>query len=310
VTEPRLVEVKSCQVCGSEQSDLMFEEPPHAVRRCTDCGLVFVTPRMGDDDLKREVYGDSYWKSDKPREHGYADYTDDEPLYLKTFQRRRALVEKHCPQRGRVLDIGCAAGYFLRVMQQEAWDTRGIELSPSIAAEARSHLGPKNVWIGTLDDLPDDTEGFEPASFDLVTMWDVLEHVPNPQALLRQAHAMLRPGGTLILETQNVDSRFANLLGRRWHHYKHQEHLYHFNPSTLQQLLAQGGFEVVVNTPSYGGKYVSFSFIAERAARLHGVVSFLLKPMALLKNANLYLNFRDEMVVVARPLHEPVPVPS
>jgi hypothetical protein len=112
---------------------------------------------------------------------------------------------------------------------------------------------------------------------------------------------MLRPGGALILETQNVDSRFARLLGRRWQHYKHQEHLYHFNPATIARLLEQEGWEVVSNTPRFGGKYVSLSFIAERAGRLSPAAAFVLKPLNLLGRVSLYVNLRDEMVVVARP---------
>ena len=113
--------------------------------------------------------------------------------------------------------------------------------------------------------------------------------------------AMLKDGGHLILETQNVDSRFASLLGSRWHHYKHEEHIYHFNPRTIDELLRQTGFELVKRTSAYGGKYVSFGFIAERSFRLNRLASLALKPLALLKGANLYLNFHDEMVVVARP---------
>ncbi|MEM7200319.1 MAG: class I SAM-dependent methyltransferase [Planctomycetota bacterium] len=300
MTTTELVEVGTCQVCQGTQHTQLFEEPPFSVQRCTDCGLVFVSPRMTEEDLHAEVYSESYWRSDRPREQGYADYAQDEELYLKTFRRRFGLVNEHCPQPGRVLDVGCAAGFFLRTAKERGWDTYGVEPSAAIATNAQQHLGEDRVFVGVLGDAPPD-RGFEPGSFDLVTMWDVVEHVPDPQQLLRQARQMLKPNGTLILETQNVSSRFANLLGRKWHHYKHREHLYHFNPDTVQRLLQQGGFDVLKNTASYGGKYVSFGFIAERAARLNGVLSFLLRPLALFRNANVYLNFRDEMVVVARP---------
>ena len=96
--------------------------------------------------------------------------------------------------------------------------------------------------------------------------------------------------------------RFASLLGRRWQHYKHEEHLYHFNPTTVRQLLDQAGFVVVHNAPAYGGKYVSLPFIAERANRLPAPVRLPFQPLRLFKNASLYLNLKDEMVVVARPV--------
>ncbi|MHC5066683.1 MAG: class I SAM-dependent methyltransferase, partial [Planctomycetota bacterium] len=221
-------------------------------------------------------------------------------LYLKTFRRRRNFVREHVPPGGKILDVGCAAGYFLRVMRDAGHEVYGVELSAPIAKHAIEHLGEDHIHVGTLESAAE-AEGFEPGSFDLVTFWDVIEHVPDPQALLRQAAAMLKPGGSLIIETQNVDSRFAGLLGRRWHHYKHEEHIYHFSPRTIERLLEQGGFEMTELTSAYGGKYVSFGFIAERAARLGPLIGFLLKPLNLLKKANLYLNLRDEIVVVARP---------
>jgi 2-polyprenyl-3-methyl-5-hydroxy-6-metoxy-1,4-benzoquinol methylase len=295
-----LVEVKDCQVCGSDQQRLMFEDEPYRVVRCVRCSLVFVTPRVADEHLGT-IYDENYWRSERPRDRGYADYARDEPLYLKTFERRMRFVERWTGPGSKVLDIGCAAGFYLRVMRERGHDVWGLELSEPIARIAREHLGDERVHVGTLEALPADAPGFERGSFDLVTMWDVLEHVPDPQSLLEHARAMVRQGGTLILETQNVDSRFAQLLGRRWQHYKHQEHLYHFNPATIARLLAQSGWEPLSNTPRFGGKYVSLSFIAERAGRLSPAAAFLLRPLHLLRRANLYVNLRDEMVVVARP---------
>lgn len=300
MTEGPLLDVKSCQLCGSARHRPLFEEPPYSVLRCEACGLVFITPRLSAQALE-EVYGERYWKSESPKTQGYADYAADEPLYLKTFRRRLGALRLPTDRKLKVLDIGCAAGFFLRVMRDEGHDVYGVELSPAIAEHAKSHIGRDRIHIGTLDDLPADHPDITPGSFDLVTMWDVVEHVSDPQNLLHLARKLLKPDGTLLIETQNVDSAFAILLGRRWHHYKHQEHLYHFNPQTIQRLLEQTGFDLVRQTASYGGKYVSLGFIAERAARLHRSVSFLLKPLSLAKGANLYLNFRDEMVIVARP---------
>ncbi len=296
-----LVEVQSCQLCGSPKGAEMFTEPPFRVIRCPDCTLVYVTPRHDDKALHR-LYGADYWNSESPKTRGYASYAAEEPLYLKTFRRRLGLVKKYVKSgRLRVLDVGCAAGFFLRVMHEEGHEVRGVEVSQEIAAHAIEHIGTENIHVGVLSELKADRDGFEEHSFDLITIWDVVEHVPNPQELLRQLHRLLKPTGALILETQNIDSRFAGLLGRRWQHFKHEEHLYHFNPTTIRRLLSESGFQVVCNTASYGGKYVSLGFIAERAGRLSPIAGFLLKPLNLLKKMSIYLNLRDEMIVVARP---------
>jgi len=292
------IEVDRCQLCGSADRRVRFHDGPCHVVECAGCGLVYVTPRLQGEAL-RAVYDEGYWKSSNPKQRGYADYASESALYLKTFGKRMALVRRHLPQKARILDVGCAAGYFLRVAQREGHDVHGVEMSAAIAGEAQKALGGERVHVGTLDEAIT-AKGHEPASFDLVTLWDVIEHVPDPQSLLRTIRGLIRPGGKLLLETQNVASRWARLLGRRWHHFKHDEHLYHFTPATIRRLLADCGFETLDLGAAYAGKYVSFGFLAERAGRLGRVAGLLASPLALLRGLSLYANPRDEMIVVAR----------
>ncbi len=282
-----------CAVCGSPRRSPVFREEPFTVVRCDDCGLVYVTPRLVPDAL-RAVYGESYWRSACPSQRGYADYLADEPLYLRTFRRRLRYLERHLPARGRALDVGCAAGYFLQALRERGWEVQGVEPSPAVARHARETAG-LDVHAGDLASAP-----FAPASFDAISFWDVIEHLPDPAADLRRAATLLRPDGVLILETQNVESAFARLLGRRWHHYKHLEHLHHFSPSTLGELLRRTGFALVDVTPRHAGKHVSVAFVRERAGRVHPLASRLLAPFAFLDRVSLYVNPRDELIAVAR----------
>lgn len=292
-------EVPHCQLCGSSERTLKFQDGPFRVVTCSQCGLTYVTPRLQGEALKA-VYDEGYWKSTNPKQRGYADYASESALYLKTFRRRMRLVSRWLPANGRVLDVGCAAGYFLRIAKEHGHDVHGVELSQAIAVEAVKALGQDRVHIGTLDDAVAAMD-HKPASFDLVTMWDVVEHIPEPQPVLRRVRELIKPGGRFLLETQNVASRWARLLGPRWHHYKHDEHLYHFDPQTIRRLLADCGFKVLHLGPAHAGKYVSFGFLAERAGRLGKVAGLLAKPLALLRRCNLYVNPHDEMIVVAEP---------
>ena len=156
------------------------------------------------------------------------------------------------------------------------------------------------VFHGFLDDCVA-ARGWEDRSFDLVTIWDVIEHVPEPQGLLDSIRRMIKPGGKLLLETQNVASKFAARMGKTWHHYKHDEHLYHFNPETIRRLLEDCGYEVLACGSKFAGKYVSFGFLAERAGRLGRIPGLLAKPLGLLKPCNVYVNPQDEIIVVAQP---------
>ena len=285
-----------CGLCGSSERELKFQDGPFSVVTCKQCGLTYVTPRLSDASLLEEVYNEDYWTSTAAKERGYTDYRRDAPLYMRTYRRRLAVVRRHFGRPGRVLDVGCAAGYFLRVMQEEGWEVTGLEPSQAIRPQAEQLIGRENVRAGLLGDVD-----FEASSFDLVTMWDVIEHIPDVVSAVREVARLLAPGGKLLIETQNVDSRAAKVLGRRWQHYKHAEHIYHFNARTLKRVLERGGFEILENTPRLGGKYVSMGFIAERAGRLHPALSWLLSPLKLLSDSAVYVNLYDEMIVVARP---------
>jgi SAM-dependent methyltransferase len=296
VTAPEPQAVCRCPLCGSEHFTTAFEEPPYSLRRCQACGLGWASPRLSEDGLASLYADDRYWNSSSPKTLGYRDYRKQEALYMKTFRRRLGFVLRHGPRSGRALDVGCAAGFCMAALREVGFDVHGIEVSPAIARHASERFGLETVHIGTLESSP-----FPDRSFDLITMWDVVEHVVDPASLLVKARALLRPEGRLVLETQNIDSAFARLLGRRWHHYKHAEHIYHFTPATLRGLLVSAGFAVEALTPRYGGKYVSLDFIAERAGRVHPLLSAALRPLASFEGVSIYCNLMDEMIAVARP---------
>ena len=285
-----------CGLCGSAERDLKFREGLFSVVTCQHCGLTYVTPRLTESSFLAEVYDEGYWRSQAAKARGYTDYRADQPLYLKTYRRRLRVIRRHFGGPGRVLDVGCAAGYFLCVMQDEGWRVTGLEPSDAIRSTAEALVGKENVHAGLLGQV-----ALEPASFELVTMWDVVEHIPDPVAALQEVRRLLAPGGRLVIETQNIDSGAARVLGKRWQHYKHAEHLFHFNKRTIAEVLRRAGFEVLENRPWLGGKYVSMGFIAERAGRFHPVVSALLSPLKLLRGVSVYVNLLDEMIVVARP---------
>jgi len=292
--DPRAWQPVDCGLCGSKERRLRFQDGPFSVVTCARCDLTYVTPRLVDATLIEKVYDEGYWRSGAPKDRGYGDYRRDAPLYLATYRRRRKVVRRHFARPGRVLDVGCAAGYFLSVMKDEGWQVTGLEPSDAIRPQAEERIGKENVRAGLLGQVELPAGGF-----DLVTMWDVIEHIPDVVGAAREVRRLLAPGGKFLIETQDVASLAARVLGRRWQHYKHAEHIYHFHERTLADALGRAGFRVLENRPWLGGKYVSLGFIAERAGKLHPVFSALLSPLRLIGNAALYVNLFDEMIVVA-----------
>jgi 2-polyprenyl-3-methyl-5-hydroxy-6-metoxy-1,4-benzoquinol methylase len=289
----------ACALCGGRQRRERFREGPWTVVTCTRCDLTYVTPRLVPEALLEHVYDASYWRSPAPRERGYLDYLGDGPLHLATFRRRLRGLERWLPPTGRALDVGCGAGDFLRTLVERGWQVAGVEPSRAAREAAARTLGVGVVRAGTLEQA-----GLEPGSFDLVTLWDVLEHLPDPLGSLRSVRALLRPTGRLVIETQDIESAVARRMGRRWHHFKHAEHLVHFHRGTLARALELSGFEPLGFRATTGGKYVSRAFVVERSARLHPLLPRVLAPLSALLPRRLWVDLRDELVCVAAPRAE------
>ncbi len=283
-----------CLLCGSPGGETMHEKPPFRIVRCSSCTMVYTLPRLPSEDIAR-MYQEDYWNSEVAKDFGYTDYLADEELYVKTFKMRAALLKKYRPVPARVLDVGCAAGFALRAFRELGYEAYGVELSAKMAQEAERRAGDGRVHAGVLE--PGLFGGIQ---FDIITMWDLVEHLEDPGEILSIARKMLAPDGVLILETQNVNSLFAKVMGVRWQHYKFEEHLYHFNPTTIRTLLERSGLETLEVSARRGGKYISLHFFTERVGRIHPILSTLMAPLKVLGNPKFYANVFDEMLVVSK----------
>ncbi|MBN2251417.1 MAG: class I SAM-dependent methyltransferase [Candidatus Altiarchaeota archaeon] len=196
------------------------------VVRCRDCGLVYINPRLeGSAIVEACSLGD-----DKV-------YVSQEEGRLNTFRKGLKFVEGYA-KKGKLLDVGCAAGFFLKVAKDAGWDVKGVEPNKWLGDYGRGKFGV-DVFTGTLHEA-----SFDAGSFDLVTMWDVLEHMPDPKAGLREANRVLKNGGILVVSYPDYGSIFSKVLGRRWWFFL-SHHLYYFTPKTLERMLEDSGFEMV-----------------------------------------------------------------
>ena len=288
------LEAPPCYLCGSREGPILVHDDPFKVRLCSGCGLGYTSPRL-DGARIHEIYDSTYFSSDSAKDFGYESYEGDVSGYLRTFEKKSRLLRPYLPAGASILEVGCAAGYFLATMRDQGFDVHGVEVSSAILDTARARFGLGNLHAGRLEDAP-----LPPQHFHLVAMWDVIEHLADPVEVLRRCRSLLRDDGVLVLQTQDVASLARRMLGRKWHHFKQLEHIYHFSPSTMATLLERAGFEPVRLTRRSAGKYVSFRFLEERSRRFGRLAHLLCRPLALFRRRFVYVNPFDEFIVIAR----------
>lgn len=280
-----------CFVCGGTAT-FYTEKEGYLLYRCNTCGQGMISPLPHTVDA---VYGEDYFAGAEEG-FGYVDYDTDKepmrPLFTKVLRQAEQLLGS----KGRVLDVGAATGFFVHLAKEEGWRAAGVEISDFAAALGRAK--GLAVQTGTLESVH-----FEPESFDLITLWDVIEHVFDPVAELGRVRTLLRSGGILQMTTPDFSSRYAKLLGRRWHAIVPPEHLYYFTNRSMRQMLIDGGFEIVSMTAPI--KTFTLSYIFQMLSRWQGeklwgwAVTFLRKYPRV-GSLPLPIPIRDNILVTAR----------
>ena len=151
------------------------------------------------------------------------------------WQRQRQKISQY-KQSGSILDIGCSSGAFLGTMKGPAWKLFGIEMEAATAQKARATTGAE-VFVGDAVAAP-----FAPESFDVITCFDLLEHVYNPRQFLSKVREWLKPDGIIYVALPNIDSWEARTMGTYWYGLELPRHLFHFSPKSLRFVMKSLGF--------------------------------------------------------------------
>lgn len=224
---------RDCNACGATAPREVFERDGFHIVACRDCGLRYVGEDPAGIDFS-SLYGESYYTGGQ--EGAFADYVGQAPARRAAARRRLWGLRRMKPS-GRLLDVGCAAGFFLAEAQAH-YEVRGVELSEFSSRFAREQFG-LDVRTGTLADA-----AFDAGSFDLVTLWDVIEHVADPAAVLAEVARVLAPGGRAVLTTGDIGCVYAQARGAQWHLMTPPWHLYFFSRATLAGLAVRAGLRV------------------------------------------------------------------
>lgn len=263
--EQASVETVDCPLCGCSDAtplldgaDLLHNIPGRfGVAKCARCGFAFTNPRPDAESISKFYpfdYAPHAPRTKKPSgiRHvlrraflvEFLQYPGNRSLPRRLALWPLFLLWKHSREftqwpaftgKGRILDVGCGAGRYLWKLMQESWSPRGLDTSRHAAQVAKESYGI-DVTVGTLPH-----EHFPPASFEVVTLWNSLEHVADPVAVLTSVAKALAPGGRVLISVTNFDSFGAKHFRERWFPLDLPRHLNHFTPDTLRVALSRAG---------------------------------------------------------------------
>jgi SAM-dependent methyltransferase len=244
-----------CPICGNgafkfelQTRDYAVSQQEFTLASCTNCHLWVTQPRPSIEALPN-YYKSATYISHKNTAHSFFDqlYFLARKVMLRAKLR---LIEKH-HGKGRLLDYGCGAGAYLAHAQAQGWATTGYEPS----AEARNAAQPGLK----IQSSPTDLHG----PFDVITLWHVLEHLPEPASDLDQLHKLLAPGGVLVIAVPNRAAWDAQYYQTHWAAYDVPRHLWHFEPANIQALLQRLGLQLIETRPLWLDSFY-VSLLSER----------------------------------------------
>jgi SAM-dependent methyltransferase len=226
--DPSFFEERNCPVCSSETNSLVLESDGGKYVRCKDCRMIFLNPVLSDKYLNL-YYSTNHAEQAMahPSEKSFYD-----KIYNLGFQNCRKLASINT-----VLDIGCSDGAFLDLVREEGCKTFGVELNEQeiLLAKAKSH----EIWTGSAFDIPEDSK------FDLISLWDVFEHIKDGKGLLKTLTRHLNTNGIIFLQVPNSGSLAARILREECNMFDGIEHVNLYDKKTVNKVAESVGLRVV-----------------------------------------------------------------
>jgi SAM-dependent methyltransferase len=274
---------RSCPVCGYEtEHRLRYNANGCDILQCRKCGL-------GSADAS-EFDPDSYYTADYfqgRHADGYADYLGAEPVLRQEFARAVAFIRRY-RSGGRLLELGCAYGFFL-MEAARCYDVSGIELAKDAADHAR------RAGLAVVHGVADERALARIAPLDVIVLFDVIEHLPQPRETLALCERHLAPNGIIVITTGDFGSPLARIMGKRWRLMTPPQHLWFFTRESMHRLAASLHLRVErIDTP---WKIVPLSLMLFQLQRLIGASA---RPMRMASRIGVPLNLFDAMRVVLR----------
>ena len=221
--------LEPCPLCLSSRLEELFSLERERFVRCGNCQLTHINPKPNTKTIRSTYlrgYSDSYQKKFVKK--------------IKRAKRHVRRIKNRLRRNGRWLDIGCSAGFIVKACRDDGFEGFGIDIDPEGIAYAKKNLNLNTVQLGTLEELC-----FQAQSFDVISAYDVIEHVENLHTFTAEMKRLLAPRGLIDLVTPDIGHWTVPRHLKFWKEIKPSEHLYYFNKENLSQLLNQHGLHII-----------------------------------------------------------------
>lgn len=276
----------NCDICYSESNENYYP----GIVKCSSCGHIYADQELTSKQLK-EIYNKDYFHGDE-----YSNYIAERDTIEKNFRRISNIINKHITdtKQKNILEIGSAYGFFLNMVKDEFNIVKGLEICKDAADYAKNQFG---IDVKDVDLLDWD---FDQHKYDLVCMWDVIEHLSSPQKYLEKISKNMNKDGIIAFTTGDIGSLVAKVRGRNWRQIHPPSHVHYFSRKTIEKLLRQNEFKII----SFGhfGMFRSVEMMAYIIFVQKLKIPFLFNIIKFIGITKIitYLNLYDQMIVVAK----------
>jgi 2-polyprenyl-3-methyl-5-hydroxy-6-metoxy-1,4-benzoquinol methylase len=289
---PAIDYFSNCPICGRAELQLVYDFREFSVMKCKQCDNSWRTNMYNRDEIV-QIYSNAEYERHPYFSYDLSDVLTLEKTRFKNYDRALVHIESVIGV-GTLLDVGCGSGAFLSVANGRGWNVHGIELSPGLCKACESNTNA-NVINGSFEEV-----SLPNGCYDLITFWDIIEHVRDPAFCIEKAKALLRPGGLLLFCTPNEDSLLARVgwtlyrLTRSSYRYPAlalhpPAHTYFFSKRSFRKLLEQRNMTVIRCTSQEA--FFEHSPLANRIQKL---------AVALIEKIGAPFDACYEMVILAR----------
>ncbi|MES3005130.1 MAG: class I SAM-dependent methyltransferase [Patescibacteria group bacterium] len=282
-----------CVGCLSKDKTFFGKKNGFNIYKCSNCRMLSLYKKPQTLD---QVYNSEYFSGGSGG-FGYVNYDEDKEPMRNSFKKYLDLITKISNKKGKLFDVGAATGFFMSLAKVDGFEVSGVEFSDFAAGQGRSR--GFDIKTGTLDKL-----AIEEGGYEVVTMLDVIEHMPDPENDIKIIQKMLKQNGLVVVNTPDSGSFYARMMGINWHLVVPPEHIHYFNERGIRELFTRNGFEVLLVTrmsKKFTLEYIFNMLFKWLKVGLFQKIAIRLKGTSL-GRLSLPTDLRDNMFIVAKKL--------